>query len=67
MYGKPTFRPSETVSANTCAFIKWDEKAGLLFLCLEHVKHWERIASRRRPAFSWKDLGSGSGEFVSSL
>src|SRR5229473_2042737 len=26
--------------------------AGLLFLCLEHVKHWERIASRRRPAFS---------------
>src|SRR5258705_7471875 len=22
------------------------------FLCLEHVKHWERIASRRRPAFS---------------
>jgi hypothetical protein len=26
--------------------------AGLLFLCLEHVNHWERIASRRRPAFS---------------
>jgi hypothetical protein len=22
------------------------------FLCLEHVKHWERIASRWRPAFS---------------
>jgi hypothetical protein len=21
-------------------------------LCLEHVDHWERIASRRRPAFS---------------
>src|SRR6266481_5128480 len=21
-------------------------------LCLEHVEHWERIASRRRPAFS---------------
>jgi len=26
--------------------------AGLLFLCLEHVIHRERIASRRRPAFS---------------
>jgi hypothetical protein len=25
--------------------------AGLL-LCLEHVFHWERIASRWRPAFS---------------
>src|ERR1700747_1958276 len=22
------------------------------FLCLEHVEHWERIASRWRPAFS---------------
>src|SRR6516162_2593461 len=22
------------------------------FLCLEHVEHWERIASRGRPAFS---------------
>src|SRR5262249_42900104 len=22
------------------------------FLCLEHVEHWERITSRRRPAFS---------------
>jgi hypothetical protein len=26
--------------------------AGLLFLCLEHVFHRERIASRWRPAFS---------------
>jgi uncharacterized repeat protein (TIGR03803 family) len=26
--------------------------AGLLFLCLEHVDYWERIASRWRPAFS---------------
>jgi len=26
--------------------------AGLLFLCLEHVIHRERIASRWRPAFS---------------
>jgi len=26
--------------------------AGLLFLCLEHVIHRERSASRRRPAFS---------------
>jgi hypothetical protein len=22
------------------------------FLCFEHVQHWERIASRGRPAFS---------------
>jgi len=34
--------------------------AGLLFLCLEHVKHWERIASRRRPAFSSHLVSSGN-------
>src|ERR1700688_3527245 len=34
------------------AFPERYESTGLLFLCLEHVEHWERIASRWRPAFS---------------
>src|SRR5271168_3389714 len=36
---------------NTCTVLIFFI-AGLLFLCLEHVEHWERIASRWRPAFS---------------
>src|SRR5271168_3952915 len=36
---------------NTCTVLIFCI-AGLLFLCLEHVEHWERIASRWRPAFS---------------
>src|SRR5271167_1667281 len=36
---------------NTCTVLIFSI-AGLLFLCLEHVEHWERIASRWRPAFS---------------
>src|SRR6266481_9035270 len=35
---------------NTCTVLIFFI-AGLL-LCLEHVEHWERIASRWRPAFS---------------
>src|SRR5271167_703398 len=36
---------------NTCTVLIFSI-AGLLFLCLEHVEHWERNASRWRPAFS---------------
>src|SRR5260370_35316102 len=36
---------------NTCTVLLFFI-AGLLFLCLEHVFHRERIASRWRPAFS---------------
>jgi len=32
------------------------------FLCLEHVEHWERIASRWRPAFSSHLINAQTGQ-----
>src|SRR5258708_35636470 len=35
------------------------------FLCLEHVEHWERIASRWRPAFSSHLINAETGKVES--
>src|SRR5260370_16949729 len=45
---------------NTCTVLIFFI-AGLL-LCLEHVEHWERIASRWRPAFSSHLINAETGK-----
>src|SRR5258705_5735376 len=49
---------------NTCTVLIFFI-AGLL-LCLEHVFHWERIASRWRPAFSSHLVTAQIGEVKSA-
>src|ERR1700756_4015105 len=41
--------------------------AGLLSLCFEHVHHWERNASRGRPAFSFHLICRETGQVPGRL